>query len=206
MNVELALVDVGNVIILQVQHLLGVLHDCGWVGGQEELGGLGNAIVREESPGLGAVQQGLVRGSEEACGGLLGGRILGGLFGGKDTVFGIFHIHKIDLHLLGGLDTDDQGRALTGSDHLMGVVDRLHQQAKCTLELLDDGLCQDCEFNVGVLVIKVLGQFGNALGIGLGLESETLGLQQSLQFLIVGDDTIVNNRELPFGVGAVNSN
>jgi methylthioribose-1-phosphate isomerase len=35
------------------------------------------------------------------------------------------------------------------------------------------------------------------------LEAEALALQQSLQFLIVGDDTIVNDGELPVGIGTI---
>ena len=205
-DVELTLVNVGDIIILQVEHLLGVLDNSRWVRRQEELGRLGDAIVGQECPGLGAVQQGLVRRSKEACGRLLGSHVLGGLLRRKDTVFGIFNIDKIDLHLLGGLHTDDQGRTLAGSNDFMGVVDGLQQQTKGTLELLDDGLGQNCELNIGVLVVKVLGKLGNALGVGLRLESETLALQQSLQFLIVGDNTIVNDGELPGGIGTINQN
>jgi hypothetical protein len=52
-----------------------------------------------------------------------------------------------------------------------------------------------------VLVVDVLGQLGNALGVGLGLEAEALALEEGLQLLVVGDDTIVNDGELPVGVG-----
>jgi hypothetical protein len=52
-----------------------------------------------------------------------------------------------------------------------------------------------------VLVVDVLGQLGNALGVGLGLEAEALALEESLQLLVIGDDTIVNDGELPVGVG-----
>jgi hypothetical protein len=33
---------------------------------------------------------------------------------------------------------------------LMGVVDRLEEQTKGTLKLFDDGLGEDCEFDIGV--------------------------------------------------------
>jgi len=201
-DVQLALVDVSDVIILQVEDLLGVLDDGRGVGGQEELGGLGDAIVGQESPRLGAVQERLVRRSQEAGGGLLDGDILGGLLRRKSTLFREFHVHEIHLHLLRGAHANDQGRTLTGRDDLVGVVHRLEQQSKGALKLLNDCLGQDGEFNVWVLVVKVLGELGDALGIGLGLETEALALQERLQFLVVGDDTIVNNGELPVDVGS----
>ena len=49
----------------------------------------------------------------------------------------------------------------------------------------------------------VLGQLGNGLSVGLGLETHALGLQEHAQFLVVCDDTVVDNGELPLGVGAV---
>jgi hypothetical protein len=48
--------------------------------------------------------------------------------------------------------------------------------------------------------VDVLGELGNALSVGLGLELEALGLEESLQLLVVGDDTVVDNAELPVGV------
>jgi hypothetical protein len=47
---------------------------------------------------------------------------------------------------------------------------------------------------------EVFGELRNALGVGLGLESETLALEQGLEFLVIGDDTIVDNSELPLGI------
>ena len=54
-----------------------------------------------------------------------------------------------------------------------------------------------------MLRINVLGKLCNDLGVGLGLEFVAFGLEQSLQFLVVGNDTIVDNGEFPFGVGSV---
>jgi hypothetical protein len=54
-----------------------------------------------------------------------------------------------------------------------------------------------------VLVEDELGQLGNGLSVGLGLEAHALGLQEHPQFLVVGDDTVVDNGELPLRVGAV---
>lgn len=207
-DVERALVDVGDVVVLEVQDLLGVLDDGRGVRRQEELGGHGHAVIRHESTGLGPVEERLV-GSREArakksIGHLLDGDIVGGSLGGKsDVLVRVLDIDKVDLHPPLGLDTDDEGRALAGGDDLMGEVDRLDQQAIGTLELLDDGLGQLGEANVGVGVVEVLGELGNALGVGLGLELEALALQQGLQLLVVGDDTVVNNTELPAGVGPV---
>ena len=44
-DVELTIVDVGDVVVFEVQHLLGVLDNGGWVGGKEELSWLWHAIV-----------------------------------------------------------------------------------------------------------------------------------------------------------------
>lgn len=202
-DVQLTLVNVSNVIILQVEDLLGVLDNSGGVGGKEELGGLGDTVIRQESPRLGAVQQGLVRGSQKTGGGLFDGNILGGLLRRESTLLGVLDVDKVDLHLLGGSHTDDQRGTLTGRDNLMGVVNGLDQQTKSTLQLLNNGLGQDSELNIGVLVVEVLGKLRNALGIGLSLETETLALQKGLQFLVVGDNTIVDDGKLPGGIGAI---
>ncbi len=51
-----------------------------------------------------------------------------------------------------------------------------------------------------MLIVEVLGQLGDALGVCIGLEAETSSLQESLQFLVVGDDTVVDDGELPLGI------
>lgn len=84
----------------------------------------------------------------------------------------------------------------------MWVVDGFHQKTESTLQLLDDCLCQICEANGWVLVVDVFGQLGNALGIGLGLESESLCGQEGLEFFVVGDDSIVDDGELPVRIGS----
>lgn len=48
-----------------------------------------------------------------------------------------------------------------------------------------------------MLIIKVLGELGNALGICLRLKLEPFSLKESLKLLVVGNDAIVNDRELP---------
>ena len=199
-DVELSIVDVSNVIVLEVEHLLGVLDDGGGIRGQEELGGLGDSVVGQERAGLRTVQEGLVGRSQQTGGRLLESDVLGGLLRGKRAIFREFDIDKVHLHLLGGAHTDDQGRTLAGRNDLMGVVNRLEQQTESAFQLLDHRLGEDGELNVRVLVVQVLGQLGDTLGVGLGLEAEALALQQGLQFLVVGDDTIVNDGELPGGV------
>ena len=209
-DVEGTLVDVGNIVILQVHNLLGVLDDGRWVGGEEELGGHGHAIVGHESSGLGAVEEGLVGSAEQVgsqetilrLGSLLHGNVLGGGLGGESGgLVGVLDIDKVDLHAALSLDTDNEGGTLSGGHDLVGVVDRLDQQTVGTLELGDDGLGQVDEAEAGVVVVDVLCQLGNALGVCLSLELVALGLQESLKLLVVCDDTIVDDGELPVGVG-----
>lgn len=200
-NVELALVDVGNVVVLEVQHLFGVLDNGGRVGGEEEFGGLGDAVVGQESAGLRAVQEGLVRGSQEGRR-LLEGRVLGSLLSGEGTVLGVLDVDKVDLHLLGSAHTNDQGRALAGGNDLMGIVDRLEQQTKSALELADDGLGEGGEVDVGVQAVEVLCELCDALGVGFGLEAVALALEEGLELLVVCDDAVVDDGELPLGVGS----
>ena len=58
----------------------------------------------------------------------------------------------------------------------MWVVNRLQQETKSTLELLDDRLGKDREINVWVFIVDVFGELRNGLSIGLGLELETFAL------------------------------
>lgn len=208
-DVEGALVDVSNVVILEVQDLLGVLNNGRGVRREEELGGHGHAVIGHESTGLAAVKQGLVRSAEGAGGSkevaiLLESNSLGSSLGRKSTVvLTVLNVDEIDLHAALGLDTNDEGRTLSGSNDLMGVVDRLDQQSIGTLKLLDNSLDEIGESNLGVLVVDVLGELGNALGIRLGLKLEALAGEQGLELLVVGDDTVVDNNELGVGVGSV---
>ena len=119
------------------------------------------------------------------------------------VLVGVFDVDEVDLHALLGLDADDEGRTLAGSDDFVGVVDALDKETISTLKLVNDGLGKVGEADLGVLVVEILGQLGNALGIGLGLEPEALALEQGLQFFVVGDDSIVHDGELPGRVGPV---
>lgn len=80
-------------------------------------------------------------------------------------------------------------------------MDGLDQKTKGTLELLDDGLDERGEAQVWVLAVDVLCELGNSLGVGLCLELEALALEQNLEFLVICDDAIVDDGELPVGVG-----
>ena len=209
-NVERALVDMGDVVILEVHDLLGVLDDGGGVQGKEELGRHRHAIIGHEGTRLGAVEQRLVGSyAQEAVrrkktsGGLLDSNILGSSLSRQGLIISVLDIDEIDLHALLSLDTDNEGRTLASSDDLVGVVNALDQKTIGTLELIDDGLGEIGEADSGVLVVKILGELGNALGVGLGFKLETLALKQSLELLIVRDDPVMNDRELPVGIRAV---
>lgn len=206
-DVELTLVDVGNVIILEVEDLLGVLDDGRGVGREEELGGLGHAVVGQEGTGLRTVEERLVGGEagdgKKVVASLEGNVVAGGLSREGLAVLSVLDIDEVNLHLLGGLDTDDERRTLTGSDNLTGEVHTLHQKTESTLQLLHDSLDQAGEVEVRVLVEDELGQLSDGLSVGLGLEAHALGFEEHPQFLVVGDDTVVDDGELPLGVGAV---
>jgi hypothetical protein len=156
------------------------------------------------------VKQRLVRGTQGVGGSkevasilLEGDSLRSSLCRESSVVFAVLDIDEIDLHAALGLDTNDKRRTLSGSNDLVGVVNRLDQQSIGTLKLLDNGLDEIGESNLGVLVVNVLGKLGNALGIGLGLKLEALGGEQGLQLLVVGDDTIVDNDKLGVGIRSV---
>lgn len=115
-DVQLAFVDVCNVVILEVEDLLSVLNDGRRVGGEEEFGGLGHAVVRKEGAGLGAVEEGLVwwsketstKGSAVAALVLLESNVLRGTLRRERIALLVLDIHKVDLHLLLRPHTDHQ--------------------------------------------------------------------------------------------------
>lgn len=115
------------------------------------------------------------------------------------------NIDKVDLELLGGLDTHQQGRPTAGSHQLIGVVDALEDEGKSALQLLHDSLGEvgEAKLLIALRIINIFTQLGNSFGISLGLENKTLVLQQGLDFLVVGDDAVVNHGELVLGVGAM---
>jgi len=183
-----------------------MLYDSRWIGGEIELGRHWIAILGEKGTRLGAMEKRGLVGRGEKVLGLGQGRVLGSLLGWESTTISVvLDINKVDLHLLGRLDTNDEGRTLTGSNDFMGVVDRLEEETEGTVELLDDSLGEGREFQIRLSIVNVFCELGYGFGVGVGLEAETLGFEESLQFLIVCDDAIVDNGEFPRGVGAMRS-
>ena len=126
-DIEGAIVDVGDIVVFEVQDFLRVLDNSGWVGGEEELGWNGHAVVGEESSGLRAVEEGFVWGREKACGCFLHRQSLRCSLGWEWSFLGVFDVHKVDLHLLLCAHTNDERRALASGDTLLWIVDRFHQ-------------------------------------------------------------------------------
>lgn len=200
-DVERALVDVGDVVILKVEDLLGVFNDGRGVGGEEELGGHGGTVLGKEGTGLRAVEERLVRGRQKVVR-LLESHILRGPLGREGGVLIlVLNVDKVDLHLLLSSHTDNKRRTLASGDDLVGKMHRLHEQTKSTLQLLDDRLGQLDEAEIRVLIVNVLGQLRNGLCVGLGLKLEAFALEQRLELLVVCDDAVVHDGELPIGVG-----
>jgi hypothetical protein len=53
-----------------------------------------------------------------------------------------------------------------------------------------------------MLIEDVFGQLGDTFGVGFGLKLESLLFEEELEFLVVGNDTIVNDGEFPCWVGS----
>ena len=54
-------------------------------------------------------------------------------------------------------------------------------------------------------VIEIFGELCDTFGVCLGFELEAFAFEQSLELLVVGNDTVVNDSELPFRVRSVTS-
>jgi hypothetical protein len=117
------------------------------------------------------------------------------------TLVVVLNIDEVNLHLLLCPHTNDEGRTLAGSDNLMGVVDRLDQKTESSLKLLDHGLDESREAQVWVLAVNVLCELRDGFSIRLSLELVALALEQDLELLVVCDDAVVDDGELPVGVG-----
>lgn len=151
------------------------------------------------------MQEGLVRRSKEVVG-LLERHVLRSALRRQSTgssLLSVLHIDKVDLHLLLCPHADDKGRTLAGSNDLMWVVYRLQEQTVGALKLLDDRLGERDEVNVWVRIVDVLGELRNGFGVRLGLESKALALEERLEFLVVCDDAVVDDGELPIGIRPV---
>jgi hypothetical protein len=131
-DVQLSLSDVGDVIIFEVENTLGVLDDCRRVRGDEELDGLRKTVVGHECARLrtGHLAAGSGWGEEGVVATANGWRLRfrASRLGGRE-----FDIDEIDLELLFGLDTNEEGRAATSSDDFVGVVDALEDECEGAL-------------------------------------------------------------------------
>ena len=98
-------------------------------------------------------------------------------------------------------DSEEEGRASLGGDELAGVVRRLEDERERALELtnhLHDELPEGDP--VVELLVEVLGELRDHLGVRLGLEDEALALEHLPQGLVVGDDAVVHHQELVVGI------
>ena len=139
------------------------------------------------------MQKRLVRRCEEVVS-LLESNVVGSTLCGESSVLVVvLDIDEVNLHLLLCSDTDDKGRTLAGGNDLMRVVDGLDEKTESTLELLDNSLDQRGKAEIGVLRVDVLGELCDSFSVGLSLEFVTLALKQSLQLLVVCDNTVVDN-------------
>jgi hypothetical protein len=75
-----------------------------------------------------------------------------------------------------------------------------------TYQLLDDSLDERSEGQVSIglfSVIDILCELGNTLSVSLALKDIAILLQDSLELLVVGNDTVVNDGELAGSVRSV---
>ena len=208
-NVKLAIRNMRNIVVLKEQNLSSVFNHSGGVGGHEKLNGSRGIIIREESTRL-RVSQGLrdstARNSEQVASTARQKRASVGLSVGLNKL----NVNKVNLEFLLSLDTNEQGGTLAGSNKLVRVVNRLDNEAIGTLKLLDNLLGQIRKVGLvinavllNVLVVDELGELGNSLSVGFRLKSVALGLEERLDFTVVGNDTIVDNDKLIVQVRAL---
>ena len=85
----------------------------------------------------------------------------------------------------------------------MRIADGFEKESEGALQLLDDSFSKRSEFDVWMFVVEEFSELGNTLSVCLRLKAEALGFQKSSQFLVVGNDTVVDNRELRLWVGPI---
>ncbi|KAI3475145.1 hypothetical protein L1887_63506 [Cichorium endivia] len=208
-DVELALGDVGHVVVLEVEDALGVLDDSRGVRGDKVLDGLGQAVLGEEGAGLGAEELVVGVGHREGAGarGVAAGR--GEEAGVAETALldgtAELDVDKVDLELLLGLDADQEGRAASCDDDLAGEVYGLEDKGEGALELLEDGLDERGEVGLAALgrVVEVLAEDGYGLCVGVALKPEATLLEDHAELAEVGDDAVVDDGEFVGGIGPV---
>ena len=115
-----------------------------------------------------------------------------------------FNVDKVDLEFLVGLDTDQKRRTTAGGDGFVGVVLRLEDKGKGTLELLENGLDEFSESDalVWLGIVDVFRKNGNGLGVGFALKFVATVLENEADGVAVGDDTIVYDEEIAGRIGA----
>ena len=85
-------------------------------------------------------------------------------------------------------------------------MDTLEEQSISALEFPNDKFGELREINVALLLIEdVLGELGNTLRVCLCLKDVPLVLENSLQFAVICDDTVMDDDELSFGITPVTS-
>ena len=115
---------------------------------------------------------------------------------------GKLDIDEINLELLLGLDTDQERRTTTGGDNFVRIVGGLEDECEGALKLLQHSLdkLSEAETLIGLRVIDVLGKDGNSFSVGLRLKLVSALLENETEGSSVGHNTIVNDRELGFGI------
>ena len=215
--------NVRNVVILEVEHSLGVLNHGRRVGSDKVLDGLRHAILGHESARLGSSD--LVRVRVGALGSarhakksaypdmsLVHCRQHGTSTRLTPLVDRELDIDKVHLQLSVRLDTDEQGRSSSRGDNLVREVGRLEHERKralllvssvtqvreSTCQLLDNRLDQlgKVEALVRLAFVDVLTQDRDGLGVGVGLERVTPFSEDVLELLVVGNDTVVDQAKL----------
>ena len=85
----------------------------------------------------------------------------------------------------------------------MWEMGRLDQQTESAFQLLNNGFGEGGEVDTWVCIVDEFGQLCDTFGIGFGLELEAFRLEDGLEFLVVGDDTVVDDGELEIWVGSI---
>jgi hypothetical protein len=117
--------------------------------------------------------------------------------------------------LLGCFDTDQKRGATTGSDKLLWKMGAFKNQSKCTFlairkeyQFFDNRLNQigkrQRNPTITLLsIINVLCKLGDTFCISFRFKSKAKLLEDSTQFLVIGDNAIVNNGKLVFRIRSV---
>ena len=154
-NVQFSLGNVGDVVVLEIQHALGVLDDGSGVGSDEEFDGLRRPVFGHECAGLRAEEFLSLRrrgGREEVgCGRDGKGRRTGKSKRGHEFPgplrLGIMEldIDEIDFEFLLGLDANQEWRSATGGDGFVREVNGFENKGEGALEFLEDGFDEGSE-------------------------------------------------------------